>query len=264
MQTQECLTAYIKSRTSEGLASETIDNYRYKIGKFAREYPELPEDPETIEEFLGSFKNHGNKDTYFRNLRTFYKFCCKRSFIKVNPMALIPAPRLPKKWSRSFTDEELKTVLTHSKQSEELRAFVWLIADTGMRLSEALSVTSESFKDGMVVIDGKVGERLTPVSPMVQSMVESVLPWPWHHRHTAGQAIRRAFKRAGVNGSRASAHSLRHTFVRNWNGDESVLVDCVGWTSPKMLKVYKPFSTQRAINQHKLNTPVMKALQVKF
>lgn len=264
MQTSKALDAYIKSRTAEGLAEETLLNYEYKIGKFAKGFPELPEDPEPIEEFLGAFKNHGNKDTYFRNLRTFYKFCCKRAFIKINPMVDIPAPRLPKKWSRSFTDEELKTVLTHSKQSEELRAFVWLIADTGMRLSEALSVTSESFKDGMVVIDGKVGERVTPVSPMVQAMVESVLPWPWHHRHTAGQAIRRAFKRAGVNGSRASAHSLRHTFVRNWNGDESVLVDCVGWTSPKMLKVYKPFSTQRAINQHKLNTPVMKALQVKF
>lgn len=264
MNTHTAIDAFLKARSAEGLSKETIEGYFYKLGKFNRKFEDLPEAPEPIEEFLSSFSNHGTKETYFRRLSTFYKWCCYRGYLLSNPMKKIAKPRLPKKWSRSFTDEELQNVLTNTKQSEELRAFVWLLADTGMRLSEGLSIGPNSFKDGMVVIDGKSGERVAPISPMVQEMVEAVLPWPWNHRHTVGQAIRRAFKRAGVKGDRASAHSLRHTFVRSWEGDESVLIDCVGWTSPKMLKVYKPFSTQRAINQHKHNTPVLRALQGKF
>ena len=91
-------------------------------------------------------------------------------------------------------------------------------------------------------------------------MVISVLPWPWGSWQAAVLAVRRAFKSAGITGKRASAHPLRHTFVRMWEGDESLLVGILGWTSPRMLAVYRPYDLKRAVAQHQHNSPAMAAL----
>tara|TARA_B100000029_G_scaffold97226_1_gene87511 strand:+ start:7554 stop:8606 length:1053 start_codon:yes stop_codon:yes gene_type:complete len=154
-----------------------------------------------------------------------------------------------------LTPFELLNERTH-RDRKYLRPFIYLLMDTGIRLGEALSVNESSFHDGFVEVSGKVGDRVVPVSPIVEQLCKSVLPWPWERSYTAGQAVRRALKRVGIKGERASAHTLRHTFCRNWDSDESVLVDIMGWTSPRMLSVYRPFNKRVAKELHESNSPL--------
>lgn len=135
-----------------------------------------------------------------------------------------------------------------------LKPFIYLLADTGVRLGEGLSVTKESFQDGFLEVTGKVGDRIVPVSPLVEDLCLDVLPWPWKNSQQAGKALSRGLAMAGIQGERASAHTFRHTFCRNFEGDESVLVDILGWTSPRMLSVYRPFDRKKASELHRKNS----------
>ena len=87
-------------------------------------------------------------------------------------------------------------------------------------------------------------------------MVLAALPWPWSSANYAGMAVSEAFRRVGIPGPRAGAQTLRHTFVRYWQGDETLLVGIMGWTTGRMLKVYRPYDLDRAIHQHGMFTPV--------
>jgi len=135
-----------------------------------------------------------------------------------------------------------------------LKPFIYLLADTGIRLGEGLSVNKDSFQDGFLEVTGKVGDRIVPVSPQVEDLCLNVLPWPWKNSQIAGQALSRGLAMAGIQGERASAHTFRHTFCRNFEGDESVLVDILGWSSPRMLSVYRPFDRKKAAELHRKNS----------
>ncbi len=197
-----------------------------------------------------------SRDTYFRLLRNLYNWLDRRGLIAGSPMGAVETPRLSRKVARVLTPGEFRQLFLCAQRTID-RAFLLLLADTGMRLSEAFSVNAFSFDGrGMVSVDGKTGQREVPISGEVESIVKQELPWPWSSREAAGLAVRKAFRRAGIKGTRASAHTPRHTFVRLWAGDESVLVDLMGWTSPKMLAVYKPFNRDRATEQHHRYSPL--------
>ena len=259
--TQRAAEAFLRAKTAKGLSPRTIETYRYRLGILSTVAPTLPVGRGgvgTIEEFLaGIGPALDTRETYYRLLRNFYRWLVSRGDIELeaNPMPFIEVPRVPRKVARSLTPAELRQLLLHPHRQAD-HAFLYLLADTGLRLSEALSVGSNSFGGGMAVVRGKVGEREVPVSPEVEARVVRVLPWPWSSRDAAGRAVRLAFGRAGLTGKRASAHTLRHTFVRLWSGDESILIDLMGWTSPRMLSIYRPFNRRRAAEQHQRYSPL--------
>ena len=105
-------------------------------------------------------------------------------------------------------------------------------------------------------MSGKTGQRYVPVTDWVWEAVKLVMPWLWTSRDAAGMAVRRAFKLAGFQGRRASAQTIRHTFVRLWRGEETAPVGTLGWTSPRMLARYRPFDVDRAKEQHAHHNPL--------
>ncbi len=261
MFTIDAVSAFLAAKTARGLTHRTLETYQYRLNIFARYYPVLPTLPAQIDAFLARVgPTQETRETYYRLLRNLYRFLNRRELTTVNPVAGVEAPIVRPKVARSLTPEQLSILLMYPGHSEQLRAFLYLLTDTGLRLSEALSITSAA-QVGLdtVVVNGKVGEREVPISPRVTAMVIDALPWSWGTRDTAGMAVRRAFKRAGFTGRRASAHTLRHTFVRLWRGDESLLVGIMGWTSPRMLQVYRPYDVRRAIEQHRANSPIIAA-----
>ena len=227
-----------------------------------REYafhPDLPNDPEEIERFLlTTGPTLETRETYYRLLRNLYRWLIQRQRItkRMNPIPRVEMPKLTCKIARSLVPDQLHQLLSHPSHPPQLRAFLHLLADTGLRLSEALSVNESSLGADRVIVTGKTGEREVPVSPATLEMVREALPWPWGHWQSAGLAVRRGFRRAGLYGKRASAHTLRHTFTRLWEGDETLLVGILGWTTPAMLKVYRPYDIRKAVAQHKEFSPV--------
>ena len=259
MKTESAIQLFLGAKRAKGLQPRTLETYAYNLGVFARAHSDLPSAPEPIERFLeSSGPSAETRATYYRHLRGFYRWLEKRGRIRRNPMDAIEAPLVPRKVARALTPGELAGLLG-AKHNSTVRAFIWLLADTGLRISEALSIQSPSEIKSTVVVSGKTGEHEVPISPIVREMVIEALPWPWSGRQAAGLAVRRGFKKAGLFGVRASAQTLRHTFTRLWEGDETVLVGILGWSTTKMLRVYRPYDVSRAKRQHTRYSPIRRA-----
>ena len=259
--TREALTLFLDAKAVKGLTPTTLYNYQWRLEQFARFCPRLPTSPEPIEAFLGQHIGPHSRDTYYRLFRNLYRWLVRRRLIKHNPIKKIEPPKLPRKVARSLTRVDLQQLLSHPSHPPEVSALLFLLADTGLRLGEALSIRTQSqFGYGTVVVSGKTGQRRVPVSDRVRDMVEEQLPWPWTRVHSAGNRIRQAFRRVGITGPRSSAQTLRHTFVRLWEGDEGSLVGIMGWTTNRMLNVYRPYDAQRAKAEHELNSPLSRTL----
>ncbi len=258
MNTTDAIHLFLAAKRAKGLSKHTLAVYDYRLQKFARTYPELATRSSDLEEFLAcAGPSPENRDTYYRLLRNFFGWLRRRRHIKRNPVREVEAPRLPFKIARSLNRQSLHQLLLYPAHSAPVSAFLHLLADTGLRLSEALSIDTTSFEDDTVRVAGKVGEREVPISPRIKQKVLEALPWPWHSSQAASLAIRRAFRCAGLRGKRASAHTLRHTFTRLWEGDESLLVGILGWTSHRMLKIYRPYNMKRAVAQHRRYSPIV-------
>lgn len=265
MITQNAIAAFLAAKEARGLSPQTIANYRSRLSIFQQYHRSLPMSPEPIEAILARVgPTTATKHVYFRILRAFYRWLHRRHHIDTNPMEVIDPPLVPRKVARSLTQDELCQLL-HFPHRVTVHAFLWLLADTGLRLSEGLGVSKADFGRDMLTVTGKVGQRQVPVSPFVRDIVlalpgEKPFSERWAQWQHASRAVRRGFRRAGFSGKRASAHTLRHTFVRLWEGDESLLVGIMGWTSPQMLKVYRPYDAQRALVQHRRYSPTKSLL----
>lgn len=125
-------------------------------------------------------------------LRNLYRWLGRRGVLRYNPLAEVESPVLPKKIARSLSKEELPSLLQHPDHSRVVRDF--LLADTGLRLSESLSIRStDQVYRNTVFATGKVGERQIPISPLAKGMVVDVLTWPWGSGQPAGLAVRWTF-----------------------------------------------------------------------
>ncbi len=261
MLTGPAIHNFLAAKRAKGLSLHTIESYRYSLALFQTYFSDLPEEPEPIEALLARLgPSDQTRETYFRRFRAFYRWLHRRKRIAGNPMDAIERPVVRHRIARALTPSDLHQLIEHPGHPEAVRAFLLLLADTGMRLSEALSIGDyQQRRERTVTVKGKVGEREIPVTPAVLQTARIALPWAWSSSQAAGWAVRKAFRRAGLSGRRASAQSLRHTFVRLWDGDESLLVGIMGWTTARMLQVYKPYDIQKAIAQHRGRSPLAKA-----
>ncbi|MBB4632922.1 tyrosine-type recombinase/integrase [Sphingosinicella soli] len=127
-----------------------------------------------------------------------------------------------------LTESETVDFVRFAKQkSKDVYAFCWLMAETGCRISEALSVTKDSidFQAGTLIIKclkkrGKSVYREVPLSEKFlsflkrwqkdKSAAQSSL-WTWS-RMTAYRRVCEVMVEAGLTGDYATPRGLRHGF----------------------------------------------------
>ena len=147
---------------------------------------------------------------------------------------------------RVLTEAEIRQLLAAAKKAQNL-ALIMLILDTGLRIGEVHSLTKRSlhlYDDRMELeVDGKVGVRKVPVSPIVFEMLKAlgddVHIWVSSQgnpikRDTLQKRFRGIMKRAGLEGRRIGPHTARHTsatmFIRK-GGHVVLLKDLLGHLS---------------------------------
>ena len=262
--TLDLVARFLDAKSAKRLAKKTLDSYGYSLNRFAACSSRLPLTPEMVESFL---RAQGPTDetieTYYRVLHNFYGWLKSRQITSRNPMIDVERPVLRKKVAASLTREELTLLLTHPSHHSAVRAMLFLLADTGIRIAEALSLQPAE-GEALVKVVGKTGERFVPIRMGVKSMVLTALPWPWTRPDSASAAVRKAFIRAGLNGRGAGAHMIRRTFARAWNGDELVLQGILGHSSLRTSLIYRPYNLERAVHQHAVNSPARAALQMQL
>ena len=166
------------------LSQGTIDNYDRHL-RYLRQYLEDEygimrlEDvkPAHLKRFLLEKEDLGRKPQYINDLlkvfKTFFRYCVEEEYLKTSPAAKVKNVRQPKVLIRTFNEEEVLKMLNfhsgHDFISMRNKAMLALFFDTGMRLTEVMTMKDEQIRDrfGMDV-------KLTSVSDEVCSFTVPV------------------------------------------------------------------------------------------
>lgn len=238
------------------------------------------------ESFLQSFRERGCKPNtlkaYHRVLDAFFNWLLEEERIETSPMKRVPKPKLPDEHIQPLTGDELTRLLSQP----DLRtftgvrdaAFMALLADTGLRVSEALGlrIADLNAKDRSINLVGK-GSRIRTVfygetaarclkdylrrhptnlpedCVFLGSLGEPMLRFNMSSRiHSYGE-------RAGITGKRVSPHTLRHTFAVSWlmgGGDAFSLQRLLGHSSSEMTSRYVRFASKDLATLHRAISPL--------
>lgn len=151
-----------------------------------------------------------------RALHRVFSLAIRRGAAKINPVVHVDRPRQdhpPIDW---FTEGELREILAQIPD-QRTRDVLLVFALTGVRRAEASRLTPAHvrLRLGQLVIPGKVGTRIVPLSPDLHAPLERLLAaaTDGHLIGTTHQIddLFRAAK-AVVKDRRLHPHALRHTF----------------------------------------------------
>jgi len=223
---------------------------------------DVPQGPEEIEAYLGALGGSpSSRHIVFRVLRTFFRWLELRYGLP-SPMAGVRGPLVRPKPMRTLALPQLAGLLGAAGSPRD-RALLELLIDTGIRIGEAAGLHQADVEDDGIHVDGKTGARLVPISPGVAESLRTWLPWSGLHgpltRSGLQQIVKRAMRRAGITGPRASAHTLRHSFARCYlmaGGDVFSLQRIMGHRDLKTTQGYLALADRDLRDQHARFSPL--------
>jgi site-specific recombinase XerD len=168
-------------------------------------------------------------------LRTFFSFCLDLSWIEKNPVKALKAPVTRSTSKIPFTEDELTAIyaacdelVTHGSYGKEnrarVKAFVYILRYTGLRISDATRLDESRVKDGRVFIRTEKTGQLVWV-PIPEFVVDALAQVPrvgsfyFQTGNAKPKTVRGGWDRtirtiltlAGVK--HGSAHVFRHSFA---------------------------------------------------
>lgn len=196
---------------------------------------------------------------YVRALRAFSRWCAREYGI-AEPLAGLRPPRVTPTPIPVFKSDQLRALLDAAPL--HLAYAITVLAETGLRVSEAVALKLEDMADGWLLVRrGKGGSpRRVPVSGLLAranevylARVRPAMAQPSCDRllvnshglawtpNAVRLALRRLGRRAGVEGVRVSPHTFRHQFAHDVafaGGSLIALRDVLGHRSITMVERY--------------------------
>ena len=267
MRTQAVIDDYLVSAQNRQLAPKTIQGFSWALKKLATAFPEnLPHDPDELVSFIGQLEmSPTSRHDVWRCLRTFWRWSSQRG-LSEDLMVAVPAPRVRPTLPRTLSAKEIERLFICTKSQRD-KALLAVPLDNGVRVGEMASMTWESVWERSMMVSGKVGERLIPISPTVRKLLTGLgdgkSVWIGRRgRMTASGiqlAIRRAFFRAGLGPTKAGPHALRHTFALRYimnGGDVFSLQRILGHSNVQSTMIYVRMSADHLVQQHSKFSPL--------
>ncbi|MFC1972124.1 tyrosine-type recombinase/integrase [Chloroflexota bacterium] len=126
---------FVRSRRQR-ISPQSIRFYRICLRPFLGKYSLTSQG---INAFLSSRKCTNGRHAYYRAIRAFCNWAVKEGHLTENPLVKVDVPKIKKRILPSLMPEQVEYVI---EQAETLRdkAMVSLFADSGMRLSELVSI----------------------------------------------------------------------------------------------------------------------------
>ncbi|MFZ4673749.1 site-specific tyrosine recombinase XerD [bacterium] len=214
-----------------GLSPNTILSYTRDLEKFS-----LFLDPQPIEKgtkqdifrFIKTLEKNFSVATQQRQivvLRRFYHFLLKEGAIQKNPASHVDPPKKGVQLVRPLTVEEVE-ILVKTCQSPLEKALILTVYASGLRASEASSLTIYDVKEGCIRIKGKGGkERIVPIAPVALEAIDLYLqqredsnPYLFIARgkHLNREQILKIIKKIALKSGLEKniyTHLLRHSFA---------------------------------------------------
>lgn len=309
---QELFNIYIFAKEAEGLAKRTLENKKGYFLVFHRYLEEHHEDitpntldTNTIRKFLYYLKNehikHKNNhcvkeeyksvgvsasytNTIMKHMRAFYNFLVEEKYVQLNPFTKIKSLKEAQDNIEALSVDQLKTLLKQPNQRTYagFRDYVlmMLLADTGMRISEALNLQQEDidFKTNVIDLKGTNTKnrktRYVPIcqktSKLLRELLVEIKEFDTLHIFATvygntvdparfRQRLKMYGHNAGIKGIRVSPHTFRHTFAKFYllnNGDVMTLQKILGHSSIEMVRKYVNMTSNDIVTQHRKYSPL--------
>ncbi|MBI3552715.1 MAG: tyrosine-type recombinase/integrase [Elusimicrobia bacterium] len=293
MKLEEAQESFLSRCEALNLAEGSVNWYRHILKDMAaslaaRGAKELAEvSAPLLRDHLTSLRRRGQaSETVFRSyggMRCAFRFWKREGAIESNPMELVERPRRERALIRPLSAEQASRLIempdAASLQGLRDRAMIMLMLDSGLRISELLSletsrvdwlncsvtVMGKGRKERSVPFAGKTGQALLAYA---QARAKGPIKGGEFFlgktgkkvcRSKARKLILRYGKAAGIEGVRMSPHTLRHTFavlyIRN-GGDSFSLQEILGHSTLEMTKRYVHLASRDVAEQHKKFSPM--------
>lgn len=275
MRTKEVVSSFMADCKLRGLSQRTLEGYNHHLEQLIDLSHDYPPKPEIVQHFLANVKGGPhNADSYFRTFRAASRYAQKR-FKTKNFMKSVTRPRIPKVIMPTLSQLELSLLATFLQDtSPRDRAIVCLFIDTAIRSGEAANLKRQDIQDTTIVVHGKAGYRVAPISAYVREML---LNLPIHedgyifhgegryHNHRLQktgfyQVVRHYVKLSGYRGRQFGPQLLRRSFGKFWlvaGGDLKSLSRILGHTSVATTdKYYSPLAIEDVVQIHREHTPI--------
>lgn len=181
MHFSDAITEYSFDCKVRKLSAKTISNYQKQL-RYLQRYSEEEfqikevEDVRSfhIKQFLSMMDDKERKARYINDLlkvfKTFFNYLKKEGHIKERPTANVKNMKQPKVKIITFSEAEIRRLLNHFSGRTFLsirnRAILAMFFDTGMRLTEVITLCPNQLREDHIIVHGKGNkERLVPVSP---------------------------------------------------------------------------------------------------
>ena len=226
--------------------------------------------------FLGTLSY--SKSTVARKLatlRSFYKFCLRRGYVKSHPLASIRTPKQEKRLPKYLEIDQINRLLATPDDRTLLgardRAMLEVLFSTGVRVSELvdLNFMDVDFAGGTIRVRGKgKKQRTTPIGPTAIAAIQKYLELRRsdaraarfdqealfvnkHGQRLSTRSVRRKLDKylaeCGLDPS-ISPHTLRHSFAThmlNNGADLRSVQELLGHQSLSTTQVYTHLTTPR-------------------
>lgn len=273
MKTLAAIQSFLNSRRALKRSLITIQWYECHLGKFASFCPELPMEPEPIEEFLSTIT--GEPETvhaYYRSIKALYHFFCRRNRL-LNPMDLIDPPSCPNKVMPTMEADEHMRLLNSAGVLRD-QAILHLFVDSGVRSSELAGLRKQDIKTETVIVYGKCGQREVPISAETKRLLLTLVAnngndeYVFHgqrgplSRHGVYRVVCAHMKKAGISGPKLGGHRIRHAFGKGYlvnGGDLRSLQQIMGHKSITTTQKYASLNLKDVIEKHHKFTPLRTA-----
>ena len=208
-------------------------------------------------------------------LRSFYKFCMRRGYVKTHPLATIRTPKQEKRLPKFLEVDKITKLLATPDDNTLLgardRAMLEVLFSTGVRVSELvdLNFADVEFEGRTIRVRGKgKKQRTTPIGPTALAAVQKYLQLRRadvrsvnfdqqalfvnkHGQRLSTRSVRRKLDKylvqAGLDPT-ISPHTLRHSFATHMlaNGaDLRSVQELLGHQSISTTQIYTHLTTPR-------------------
>ncbi|MCX5797524.1 MAG: tyrosine-type recombinase/integrase [Elusimicrobia bacterium] len=299
MKLQDANRSFLARCVALNLAAGSVRWYRFILRDLAaflesRGAPELGAvTPSLLREHLAHLREKGiSAETVSRvygAIRCAFRFWKGEGAIPTNPMELVERPRCERVLIRPFSPEQAGRLIempdVRTVEGLRDRAMLMLMLDSGLRISEVLSLEASrvEWSNCTATVMGKGRkERSVPFSEMTRQALQQyaearakgLVAAPQLFLGRTGKAVDRAKVRiliirygrqAGIEGVRLSPHTLRHTFavlyIRN-GGDSFSLQEILGHSTLEMTKRYVHLARRDVAEQHRKFSPMESLLRM--
>ena len=245
----------------------------------------------------GKLRSERSVQTYARSARAFFHWLVRCGTIEDNPFDRVSFPRVGKPIIKTITPEEFEQLLLACTPPNETgpiatraavrnRAILWVLYDTGIRVSELCGLRVGDFdrKQGILTVKGKGSKerRIALGSNCQRNLVyyldrhrpdqEELTEWgnpEEDHlflsetrlpltKNGVTQLFARLKKRSGITGKRISPHIFRHTFAIRYlvlGNDPFSLQELLGHEDMSTVKNYMHMNDETIQEQKRKYSP---------